>query len=378
MEFDVKEIAKELSPIVDEAIKASNEESKKEFNETLESLKKDIADVKVMSKKVSGADRTEARENLWKFFRAFIKWNFEEVKTLSEWTDTDWGYLVPSEFHKEVVRVAELSGFARRYCSIFPMWTDTKDMTTLASGATAYIVWESSAITASTPQFGRKQLVAKKFGCLVKSTHELIDDNMTNEDILTLVAKLCAEALAELEDAQVLTGSWAGDNMTWVMVDPNVNVVTMNAWDTSFEDISYSYLVDVKNAVPAKYKKAWKKISWQMSQDIFNIIEKIVDTTWRPIMRESVTTADNFTLLGYPVEITEVMPVIWDDAVSTKVLSFGVYDFFAIGDRKTITAEQGYASWDFEKQIKSLVVTERVAWIILIPAAFAVLKTAAA
>jgi HK97 family phage major capsid protein len=160
------------------------------------------------------------------------------------------------------------------------MSTDTKNVTTLSSGATAYIVGETSAVTASTPQFGQKVLNARKFAVLIKGTQELIDDNMSDEEVMTLVAKLAAESLAELEDAQVLTGAGTGSNMTGITVDANVNVVTMGTGDTSFADVTYAYLVAVKNAVKAKYKKASKgKIAWVMSQDIFNHIESIVDTT---------------------------------------------------------------------------------------------------
>ena len=379
MDFDVKEIARELAPAIETAVKEHSEASQKEFKETLESLQKDIAEVKTLSKKVSNADGKEAREKLWKFFRAFAKGNFEEVKTLSEWTDADGWYLVPTEFHAEVIRVAELTWFARKYCSIYGMGTDSKNITTLATGAVAYIVWESAAVTASSPTFGQKVLNARKFACLIKSTQELIDDNMTNEQVTTLVAKLAAEALAELEDAQVLTGAGTGLNMLWILADTNVNIVTMGTGDTSFADVNYGYLLSVKNAVKSKYKKAGKgTIAWAMSQDVFNHIESIVDTTGRPIMRESMTTPDTYTLFWYPVELTEVMPDDSDDAVSTKFLAFWVFAFFAMWDRKQISVDVGYASGDFEKQIKSQLIAERVAWVNLIPDAFAVLKTAAA
>jgi len=377
--MEVKEIVKELAPVLEKTIKEQVEEWTKEFNTTLEALQKDVAEVKTLSKKTKDWSVSEKREKIGKFFRAFIKGNFEEVKTLSEWVDADGGYLVPSEFHKEVIRVAEISWFARKYCSIFGMSTDSKDVTTLSTWATAYIVDEGAAVTASTPQFGRKILSAKKFAVLVKSTQELIDDNMTNEEVMTLVAKLAAEALAELEDAQVLTWSGAWSNMTWILVDASVNVVTMAATKTSFADVTYWNLLAVKNAVKAKYKKASKgKNVWAMSQDVFNHIESIVDTTWRPIMRESITAPDTFTMFGYPIELNEVCPDDSDDAVSTKFLAFGAFAFFAFGDRKQISTEVWYASGDFEKQIKSQLISERVAWINLIPTAFAVLKTAAA
>lgn len=375
---EIDSIVKELAPAIETLMKDHENMSASEMKSTMEALQKDIAEVKLLSKKSSGSDQTEARAKVAKFFRAAAKGNFEEVKTLSEGTAADGGYLVPAEFHKEVVRVAEISGFARKYCTTIPMSTDEKDVTNLATGAVAYVVGEGLAITASSPTFGQKILNARKFACLVKQTQELIEDNMSDEEVLTLVAKLCAEALNELEDAQVIKGAGTGLNMTWVLVDTNVNIVTMASGDTSFADVDYAYLVAVKNAVPAKYKKVGKRKAWVMSQDVFSHVESIVDTTGRPIMRESVTAPDTFTMLGYPVELNEAAPGDADDAVSTKFLAFGVWDYFFLGDRRTMTTEMGYSSGDFEKDIKSLKVTERVAGVNVIPAAFAVLKTAAA
>ena len=50
MEINVKEIAKELAPTIETIVKENNEASQKEFKETLESLQKDIAEVKTLSK----------------------------------------------------------------------------------------------------------------------------------------------------------------------------------------------------------------------------------------------------------------------------------------------------------------------------------------
>lgn len=378
MDFNVKEVAKELAPMLETSIKETVEAETKAANQVIDELKKDIAEMKELSKKAGGAMGKEAFAKTGQFFKAMAKGDFAEMKVLSEGTDADGGYLVHPEFHKEVVRVAELTGFARKYSSVLPMGSDSKNVTTLSSGATAYVVGEGSTITGSTPQFGQKVLNARKFAALVASYQELIDDNSTDEEVATLVAKLCAEALSELEDAQVLTGAGTGLNMTGITVDANVNVVTMGTGDTSFADVTYAYLLSVKNAVKAKYKKASKgKVAFAMSQDVFNHIEGLTDTTGRPLFRESMTTPDTYTLFGYPVEITEVMPDDSDDAVSTKFLAFGAFAFFAMWDRKQITTEVGYASGGFEKDEKSFKVTERVAGVNLIPDAFAVLKTAA-
>lgn len=373
-----KAIAAKLGKTIEDKI----DESTQEFKDTVKELQNDIAKVKT-SLKAKDEDGADGRKKVGEFFRTYVKCiksgDFAAMKTLNEWTDADGGYAVPVEFHKELIRVAELSGTARKLATIIPMGTDTKDITTLESGATAFVVGEQAAITASTPQFGRKVLNARKFAVLVKSTLELIDDNMLSEDITTLVANLAGEALAELEDDQMINGDGTGLNQTGILVDANVNVVTMSAGNTSFEDVTYQNLVDVKHGTKMKYKKKSRgKNAWLMSEDVFANIEKIVDTTGQPVIKERANDPDNFTLMGYPIEINEKMPGTPEDAVDTKFLVFGSFRYYAMGDRKSITTETGYASGDFEKDIKSQKVTERVAGVITIPEAFTVLKTAAA
>lgn len=380
IEEQTKQVAAALAPVIEKTIEAKLEESTEESKKTLEALQKDIAEVKKMSKK--NAD-PQGLEKVWTFFKTYFECkrtgDFSAMKAVNEWTDSEWGYLVPREFWKELIRVAELTGLTRKLAAKFPMTSKEMDISTLATGATAYVVWEALAITESTLAFGQKILISRKFAVLIKNTPEVADDNWTNEPLATLIAKLAWEAIAELEDAQMMTGAGTGLNQSWIMVDAWVTVVTMAATKTSFEDVTYWDLVDLKHAVKMKYKSksAWK-VAWVMSEDIFAIVEKIVDTTGQPIIKERANLPDNFTLMGYPVEISEVMPAISDDAVSTKFMAFGAFKYFAFGDRQKISLEQGYSSWDFEKDIKSVKVKERVAGIILIGAAFATLKTAAA
>lgn len=362
-----------ISTVVDEKVA----DATKGLSTSMADLSKQVEDLHVTLQSKGEKDGAQKVERIGKFWKAFAKQDFATVKTLSEGTDADGGYLVPAEFHSEVVRVAKLGGLARRLCRIIPMGTDTKDVTTLSGSVTTYIVGEDTAITASTPQFGRKTLTARKFAALVHATQELIDDNASDQDVMTLVATLVAEAFAEMEDDQVLTGSGSGSNFRGALNLTGANITTMAVTKDSFADITYANLVDVKNSVNIKYKRG-KKPVWFMSQDVFGHIEKLVDDTGRPLFRESLIAPDTYTLLGYPVELTDVMPVTADDGASVKFIVFGDLQFYAFGDRKSMSAEEGYASGNFEKGVKSLRVIERVAGIGLIDEAFGVLKTGTA
>lgn len=120
----LKGLAPAIEKIVETQVEAKTGDIKS-FNETVTELKKEIADLNLLSKKVNGVEKQEARQKAGKFFREYVKAfqtnDFTQVKVLSEGTPSEGGYLVPSEFHGEVIRVAALTGFARKYCTIIPM-----------------------------------------------------------------------------------------------------------------------------------------------------------------------------------------------------------------------------------------------------------------
>jgi HK97 family phage major capsid protein len=98
--------------------------------------------------------------------------------------------MVPTELAKEVMHVAAESGIARKFCRIFPMGTDAKNISSIVAGVTTYRVAQGVAPTGSKPTIGVVDLVAKKLMALVGSANELIEDNMTNEEVFSLVSKL--------------------------------------------------------------------------------------------------------------------------------------------------------------------------------------------
>jgi hypothetical protein len=54
---------------------------------------------------------------------------------------------------------------------------------------------------------------------------------------------------------------------------------------------------------------------------------------------------------------------------------FGDLKFWAFGDRRQLTLEAWYLSWNWEKDIQSLKANERIGGAVIFAKAFAVLKT---
>lgn len=346
-------------------------------------LEKQIADLNKNIKIWSDVDWKEnlsdAKAKVGSYFKALAKAkNNTEIdqKTatyMNETTDAEGAYLVPVEFAKEVFRVAGDFGLARRYARIIPMSTDTKNISSLVNDVTVAWTDEAGSYTESKPTIWQVQLIAYKATALISATNELIDDNMTDQEIWTLMAELIGEKMAEFEDTNVLSAS---SKFTALLADSNVNVVTMANTKDSFADITYDNLIDVVRAVDMKYKKGQPR--WFMHQDVVKYIEKLKDTTWQPIFystRDLKNGQLTNTLLWYPLEISDVMPDDTDDGDLTPYILFGDLKFRAFGDRKQLSLSAWYLSWNREKDIQSLKASERIGWKVIFAKAFAVLKT---
>ena len=112
---------------------------------------------------------------------------------------------------------------------------------------------------------------------LVSATNELIEDNMTDQEIWSLMSELIGEKIAEFEDTNVLVAS---SKWTALLASTDVNVTNMSTGE-EFSYISYDDLIDVIRSVPMKYKKGQPR--WFMSQDIVKYIEKLKDNQGQPI-----------------------------------------------------------------------------------------------
>jgi HK97 family phage major capsid protein len=130
-------------------------------------------------------------------------------------------------------------------------------------------------------------------------------------------------------------------------------------------------------AIEEKDITSESKLKFYGNRTILGMIKKLKDADGRPIT-EYVSTDNGqvATVLGYEFVTTPVMPSIAGSAANTKFLVFGDLSAFIIGDRQTITMDYGYRDGDWEADIQSLKVRERIDGELVFPSALSVLKTA--
>jgi len=371
-------IAKSLEDWVPEAVDAAVEARLKEINlsenadikEIKSQLKELVEKAKFWSSK--DEDLTETKELFVNALKGLKNWDLSWIKAMNTGTAQDWGYLVHPEFEKWVFRIMWEYGIWKD-CNVQRMKSDTKYFTKRVDWVQVFYTDQAQAYQDTAMTYDRVQMIAKKVGAILSSTYELIEDEADSDEIWAAAQLEFAEAFAKFLDTEVLLGTGDSANNSEIKgitnLD-NVNVITLTG---GINTLNHDALIDATRKIDLKYKRNHKP-KWYMSQDAIAVIEKLKDLDWRPLYR-TLDNGEKGYLLGYPVELTDVMPS-WSIGSDTPFIVFGSLKFFNIWIKRWFTFEMWYKSWDWEKDIKSLKASARVCWLSLVDEAFSVIKTA--
>ena len=371
-------IAKSLEDWVPEAVDAAVEARLKELNlsenadikEIKSQLKELVEKAKFWSSK--DEDLTETKELFVNALKGLKNGDLSWIKAMNTGTAQDWGYLVHPEFEKWVFRIMWEYGIWKD-CNVQRMKSDTKYFTKRVDGVQVFYTDQAQAYQDTAMTYDRVQMIAKKVGAILSSTYELIEDEADSDEIWAAAQLEFAEAFAKFLDTEVLLGTGDSANNSEIKgitnLD-NVNVITLTG---GINTLNHDALIDATRKIDLKYKRNHKP-KWYMSQDAIAVIEKLKDLDWRPLYR-TLDNGEKGYLLGYPVELTDVMPS-WSIGSDTPFIVFGSLKFFNIWIKRWLTFEMWYKSWDWEKDIKSLKASARVCGLSLVDEAFSVIKTA--
>lgn len=255
------------------------------------------------------------------------------VKDLTEGVDSEGGFTVPTEQRNTILSLMETYGLGRQRCTVLPIKTNEFTMPKLTGGVRVYWIGEGKTIPETQPSFGELKMIVKKLAALVPITSELLDD--TSIAIANLLATLFAQALAKEEDRVVFMGNVPtnSDPFNGVMFDPDVNVYTLPATKTSFNDLTAD---DLANVISNLSTTLIQGAQFYMHRTVFNVIRKLKDSQGQYIYSEP-NGQDPGMIWGYPFTLTESLPSITDTAANTKFLFFGNLEHYYIADRMNMS-----------------------------------------
>jgi len=386
-EKEVEQISGIVSDVIAKSLpellaKASEEAVEKAFEaKGINKIEKSIFG---KAKEVEGL---EGAEKSAKYIKAVFSRDLETVKAIvgkamTEGTDSQGGFVVPEEFRGEIVRLVSDFGIIRKQCRVIPMKRDTLNLPKVSTSVTVYWPGEATAGTASQPVLGQVQLLAKTLVALTPVTNELLED--ADADVVALLSELFAEAIAGEEDAQGLAGT--GAPFTGITAVAGTNLITMAGGKDTFAELDVDDLRDL--VTPVKVT-ALAGAGFYMHPNVWAIVQKLKENnTHIASMVNPLVTGDASKAMGavgyiwgYPVYLSE--KIVGTTAISTKFIIFGNMKYAYLGDRKSMTlsisehASIGAVNM-FEANMSAVRITERIGFVVALPSAFSLLKTAAA
>jgi HK97 family phage major capsid protein len=291
-----------------------------------------------------------------------IRWcqqNGIELRAMGESNNASAGFLVPEEMSQAIIDLREEYGVFRRNTRVRPMASDTLIVPRRTGGLTATFVGESTAGTASDKTFDQVQLVAKKLYALTYVSSELAEDAIIN--VADDLAQEMAYAFALKEDQCGFTGD--GSSTYGGITGVNTKILGLagavdgaSGHDT-FAEIDATDLANVMGKLP-QYARMGAK--WYCSAAAFDIIFSRLAVGAGGNTIQTVAGAVQRSYLGYPIEISQVMPTTTGDLSDVVMILFGDLAMASsMGERRGIKVARSDEIKFIEDQI-AIKATERV------------------
>ena len=244
-----------------------------------------------------------------------------EARAMSTTTDSEGGYLVPTDLGAAVeVALLEFGG-VREVATVIRTETGAQiDLPTVDdSSNTGSIEGENDGLATTDVTFGVKSLNAYKVSSdLVKIPFELLQDSAF--DLASLLGRLLGERIARNSSALYTTGTGSSQ--------PN-GVVTASAAGVTAAGvaaITSDELIDLYHSVGRAYRRNG---TWMMADSTAKYVRKLKDGDNQYLWQPGLSMGLPDTLFGAPVITNDDMAAL---ATGNKTVLFGDFSRYYIRD----------------------------------------------
>lgn len=379
------ELKEEFKSIVDDSIKANlseivGAEVAERVAETVERVRLQSA---IEGRDITGLT-TEQKRNFGSDLRSIAR---GEKAAYLESSDQTGGYLVPTEVHAGILRIAETVGIVARDARRWAMGSDQLEIPRYTGAVMqGQYIGEDQEATETQNDLGIARLSAKTWAVVFRIGNTLLAD--ANVSVTEWLMAMAAEGMAyRLDREGFVGGTFAGSPFVGLLQSADVTTHTLAAGGTGFGSLSLQEASDVIGSVPTAalnnaawymHRTVWAKIRGRKGTDVYEYGNSGLARFQRENGIQPVGQ-----ILEYPVYTTDVLPAFSASAVGTKFAVFGnLGQALAWGDRgpleiaKSDSASVGGKSVFLANQ-SAMRITHRHAVSIQLPAAAVVIKTAA-
>ncbi len=408
LNLQINKIAETINAINKAAARVGDFELIKKENAELKSAlevnSKDFAAFKAMkNNKFAIKSEDEKMYNIGKFILAMRKNNMavikemggaiqanpssrDDWKSVKEWNinaapdlgtplrgDTSTGsILIPDELAAEILRIPDDPSSMMGKVRSIPMGVRKITFPRKLVGATwTWVTNEVTAKTEASPTFGSVDLECETAAAWIAYTEEFGEDAVVDQG--AYFTSLLREAWQKEFDTQCLNSATAP--FVGVLTASGTNVLNLGAGNTSFDSVDFDDMHDLVAKLTTQSKRNGAKFI--MHTTVLDIFKKIRNDVGDYIWEKPAGTTPG-TIAGYEYILSDAMPDATDSAVSTAFVAFGNPKQILHGNRV------GLEFKIFDLTADTLVYDRlflrartRQAFVTGIPAAFAIMKTAA-
>lgn len=324
----------------------------------LKSILAEHSELKTLSdanklKEIASAEKgsVEAKEVVGKFFAALGANDEVQLKDLSEGTDANGGYLVPTEFRNQLVEKLYKGAYIRKFATVIPMASDKMEMPVEANTVSVNWTTELAVITQSDPTFGTVTLAANMLAGISRQSRQLLADAAINEEVQSLLIRIFARALGLAEDTAFMVGTGTGQpkGIRTYTITQTVAQAGASLADSDVSNLIYT--------LPRQYRN---NAVFVLRDSVAKLISNLRSTDGKKL-HESIDNRESPTLYGYPVVISDDIPANLGVGVNESEVYFGDLSFYYIGDRQQVFSEVStQEGTSFEKHRAAVKVGERL------------------
>jgi len=294
-------------------------------------------------------------------------WNCMRTKAITNdlnvGSDQAGGYLVPDQFERTLVQALEEHNIMRQLSRVITTSSGELHIPVVASTGTASWVAEGNEIPLSDGTFGQVVLTAYKIGTMIKVTHELLKDSAFPID--SFLAQDFGRRMGQLEEEAFVAGDGV-NKPTGFLTSAPVGKIVGSPTALSFDDVMDLY---------RKLRSPYRNKAVFVANDLtIGALQKLKDNNGQYLWRPALTMGEPDTILGRPVYVSSFMPAIGPEA---KVLAFGDFSYYWIGDRTGRTFERLNELFAQTDQV-GFKATQRVDGKLVLPEAIQVMQMGAA
>ena len=288
-------------------------------------------------------------------------------------SDVTGSYVVPEEFNREIIAVAQGQSELIGQTRVSAMGSHTKQVPVKNAGlAFTYVSTDGGDLAEANPTFTQETLTDYTYACYIGVTEALLEDDAV--ELGQYFREQAGEAYATTFESEFLAGS--GSPVTGLMNDTGTVSVAMGTGSTGFADLEISDLVAMESAL-SEVKGALRNAKWYMSPYTWNIVRGLTDAMGNNLIAPWLQKA-SATPLGYGTIQSYEMPESAASAASTPFIGLGNPRNLIYGDRVAMETrfydQTQYAVTNTEVFFRFRF---RGAFLIPTPGYFAVLSTAA-